>query len=141
MAKEITNKFKMVIPAGKATPAPPYGPILGQNGINIQDFCTQFNARTAGMGNVDIPVVITVFKDRTFKMDAKQPTTTSLIRSKINIEKGSAIPNKNKVGKIKIADIREIAEKKLEDLNTKSIESAMKTIEGAAKSMGVEVIK
>lgn len=141
MAKEIANKFKMVIPAGKATPAPPYGPILGQNGINIQEFCTQFNAKTNGMGNVDIPVMVSVFKDRTFKMEVKQPTTSSLIKSKINIDKGSGTPNKNKVGKIKIQDLKEIAERKMEDLNTKSIDSAVKIIEGVAKSMGVEIIK
>lgn len=140
MAKEITNIFKLQIKAGKANPAPPIGPILGQNGINIQAFCTEFNAKTAQMGDDEIPVVVTVFKDKSFKMVLKQPTVAGMIKKKFRIEKGSATPNKEKVAKIKRKDLVEIAEKKMPDLNTKIPASALKIVEGTAKSMGAEVI-
>lgn len=140
MAKEITNVFKLQIQAGKANPAPPIGPILGQNGINIQQFCQEFNAKTAAMGNDEIPVVVTVYKDRSFKMVLKQPTVAGMIKKKFRIEKGSATPNKDKVAKIKRKDLQEIAEKKLPDLNTKKLDSALKIVEGTAKSLGAEVI-
>lgn len=139
MAKEITNTFKVQIMAGKANPAPPLGPVLGQNGINIQDFCSQFNARTAGEGNLEIPVIVTVFKDRTFKMEYKQPTVAGMLKAKYKIDKGSGTPNKDKVKTVKKSDLREIAEKKLPDLNTKNVESALNTVVGVAKSLGIEV--
>jgi len=140
MAKEITNKFKLVIAAGKANPAPPIGPILGQNGINIQQFCTEFNGKTAQLGNFDIPVLITVFKDRSFKMEIKQPTIASMIKDKVKVQKGSATPNKDKIGKIKKSDLEDIAQKKMVDLNTKKLNSAINTVAGVAKSLGVDVI-
>ncbi len=139
MAKEITSVFKLQIKAGKANPAPPIGPILGQNGINIQAFCTEFNAKTAPMGDDEIPVIVTVFKDRSFKMVLKQPTVAGMIKKKLRLEKGSATPNKEKVGKVKRKDLVDIAERKLPDLNTKKMESALKIVEGTAKSLGIEV--
>ncbi|GAB4285829.1 MAG: 50S ribosomal protein L11 [Candidatus Dojkabacteria bacterium] len=140
MAKEIIGKVKLQVPAGKATPAPPLGPILGQNGINIQEFCTEFNNKTGDMGNAEVPVVITVFKDRSFKMLIKQPTIVSMLKSKFGIQKGSSTPNKQKIKTVRKADLVEIAEKKLPDLNTKSIESATNIVAGVAKSMGIEVL-
>lgn len=139
MAKEIVNKFSLVIAAGKANPAPPIGPILGQNGINIQEFCNEFNKKTAEMGNDELPVVVTVFKDRTFVMNIKQPTVTSMLKRKLGLQKGSATPNKDKVGKVKRKDLTDIAERKMPDLNTKNVASAVKIVEGVAKSMGIEV--
>jgi large subunit ribosomal protein L11 len=140
MAKEITNVLKMEIQAGKANPAPPIGPILGQNGINIQQFCQEFNAKTASMGNDSIPIVVTVYKDRSFKMELKQPTIAGMLKKKIGAQKGSATPNKVKLGKLKRSDLREIAERKLPDLNTKNIESAINTVAGVAKSLGIDII-
>ncbi len=139
MAKEIANKFSLVIAAGKANPAPPIGPILGQNGINIQEFCNEFNKKTAEMGNDELPVVVTVFKDRSFVMTIKQPTVTSMLKRKLGLQKGSGTPNKDKVGKVKRKDLVDIAERKMPDLNTKKIDSAVKIVEGVAKSMGIEV--
>ncbi len=141
MAKEIINVLKLQIPAGKANPAPPIGPVLGQNGIPIQQFCQEFNAKTSAMGEDEIPVIVTVFKDRTYKMVLKQPTVAGMIKKKIKLAKGSGTPNKDKVGKIKISDLEEIAKKKMPDLNTVNPESALKIVEGTAKSLGVEVIK
>ncbi len=141
MAKEIINVIKLVVPAGKANPAPPLGPVLGQNGINIQEFCTTFNEKTSQMGNVDVPVLATVFKDRTFKLTIKQPTIASMIKAKFGIKKGSATPNKEKIKKVNKKDLVEIAEKKLPDLNTKSIDAAINIVAGVAKSMGIEVIE
>lgn len=138
--KEIINVLKLEIPAGKATPAPPIGPILGQNGIPIGDFVNEFNGKTQGMGNISVPVVVTVFKDRTFRMRIKQPTVVSMIKAKLNIQKGSATPNKEKIAKIKKKDLRDIAEKKLEDFNTKNVDSALNIVAGTAKSMGIEVV-
>ena len=140
MAKEITNVFKLQIKAGKANPAPPIGPILGQNGINIQAFCTEFNGKTASMGDDEIPIIVTVFKDRSFKMILKQPTVAGMIKKKFKIAKGSATPNKEKIAKIKRKDLIEIAEKKMPDLNTKKLESALKIVEGTAKSLGAKVV-
>jgi large subunit ribosomal protein L11 len=139
MAKEITNTFKVEIMAGKANPAPPLGPVLGQNGINIQEFCSQFNARTAGEGNLAIPVIVTVFKDRTFKMEYKQPTVAGMLKAKYKLDKGSGTPNKDKIKTVKKSELREIAEKKLPDFNTKNVESALNTVVGVAKSLGIEV--
>ncbi len=140
MAKEITNTFKVQIAAGKATPAPPLGPVLGQNGISIQDFCTQFNAKTAGMGEEEVPVIVTVFKDRTFKLEYKQPTVAGMLKKKFKLEKGSATPNKDKIKTVKKSDLLDIAERKLPDLNTKNVKSAVNIVAGVAKSLGIEVI-
>ena len=137
--KEIIGNTKLVIPAGKASPAPPLGPILGQNGIPIPEFCKEFNDKTQGMGNVEVPVIVDIFKDRSFKMRIKQPTVTSMIKSKFNIEKGSGTPNKIKIKTVNRKELREIAEKKLSDLNTKDIDAALKIVEGVAASMGIEV--
>lgn len=140
MAKEITSVFKLQIAAGKANPAPPIGPILGQNGVNIQAFCQEFNAKTATMGDDEIPVIVTVFKDKSFKMILKQPTVAGMIKKKFKIQKGSGTPNKDKIAKVKKADLKEIAEKKMPDLNTKNPASALKIVVGTAKSLGIEVI-
>ena len=140
MAKEIINTIKLQLPAGKANPAPPIGPILGQNGIPIQPFCLEFNQKTQGMGDFEIPVIVTVFKDRTYKMILKQPTVAGMIKNKLKLAKGSATPNKDKVGKVRRSDLKEIAARKMPDLNTKKPESALKIVEGTAKSLGVEVI-
>lgn len=139
MAKEVSNVIKLQIVAGKATPAPPLGPVLGQSGINIQEFCTEFNNKTREMGSDDLPVVVTVYKDRTFRMVIKQPTVAGMLKKKAGIEKGSANPNLTKVGKVSSADVKEIAERKLPDLNTKNINSAIKIVEGVAKSLGIDV--
>ncbi|MEP7103531.1 MAG: 50S ribosomal protein L11 [Candidatus Dojkabacteria bacterium] len=140
MAKEITNIVKLEIQAGKATPAPPIGPILGQAGLPIPQVCQEFNAKTAGMGDVVVPFSITVYKDRSYKMTLKQPTVASMVKAKIKIQKGSGTPNKDKVGKIRKGDLKEIAEKKLPDFNTKKLPSAINIVAGVAKSLGVEVI-
>ncbi|MCS7317831.1 MAG: 50S ribosomal protein L11 [Candidatus Dojkabacteria bacterium] len=141
MAKEIVKQFKIQIKAGKATPAPPIGPILGQNGIPIPEFCNEFNKKTSGLSNLDIPVFVTVYKDRTYKMVIKKPTVASMIKNKCKIEKGSSTPNKQKVGKISMKDVIEIAQEKLEDLNTKNLDSAIRIVTGTAKSLGIEVVK
>ncbi len=141
MAKEITSTFKVQIMAGKANPAPPLGPVLGQNGINIQEFCTQFNAKTAGMGEEEIPVIVTVFKDRTFKLEYKQPTVAGMLKKKFKLEKGSGTPNKDKIKTVKKSELLEIAERKLPDLNTKNVKSAVNIVAGVAKSLGIEVIE
>ena len=140
MAKEIINTVNLVLPAGKANPAPPVGPILGQNGVPINEFVQEFNAKTAPMGDFDIPVIITVFKDRTFKLRFKQPTVAGMIKKQLKIEKGSATPNKDKVAKVKKSELMPIAERKMPDFNTKNPEAALEIVAGVAKSMGVEVI-
>ena len=139
MAKKITGYIKLQIPAGKATPAPPVGPALGQHGVNIMEFTKQFNAKTADQGDVIIPVVITVYADRSFTFITKTPPAAVLIKKAIGLKSGSAAPNKNKVGTLSQAQLREIAEKKMPDLNAGSIEAAMSIIAGTAKSMGVVV--
>jgi large subunit ribosomal protein L11 len=136
----IKSKLKLLIQGGSATPAPPVGSALGQHGVNIMEFCKQFNAKTADRKGETVPVEITVFKDRTFTFVLKTPPTSELIRKKINIQKGSARPNENKVGKIKWSDVVEIAKIKLQDLNTRNPEEAAKAVAGTARSMGVEVI-
>jgi len=138
MAKNVLTVIKLQIPAGKANPAPPVGPALGQYGLNIQDFCTQFNNATKEKGDTVIPVEITVFEDRSFTFITKTPPAAVLIRKAINIQKGSGEPNKNKVGKLSKAKAKEIAEMKMPDLNTDNVEQAMKVIQGTARSMGVE---
>ncbi len=140
MAKKITGYVKLQIPAGKATPAPPVGPALGQHGVNIMGFCKEFNEKTAKQVGYIIPVVITVYADRTFTFIMKTPPAPVLIKKAIGIESGSGEPNKKKVGKITKAQIKEIAETKMPDLNAASLESAISMIAGTARSMGVEVV-
>ena len=139
MAKKVTGYIKLQIPAGKATPAPPVGPALGQHGVNIVEFTKQFNARTAEMGDTIIPVVITVYADRSFSFITKTPPAPVLIKKAAGIKSGSGVPNKNKVAKLTKAQLQEIAETKMPDLNAASLEAAMSMIAGTARSMGVEV--
>lgn len=139
MAKKILTVIKLQIPAGKANPAPPVGPALGQHGLNIQDFCGKFNAITAPMGDTIVPVEITVFEDRTFTFITKTPPAAVLILKALNLQKGSGEPNKTKVGTITKAQIKEIAETKMPDLNANDVEAAMKIVAGTARSMGVLV--
>jgi len=140
MAKEITGKIKLQVPAGKANPAPPVGPALGQHGVNIMEFCKQFNAKTQKLGDTIVPVIITVYSDRSFTFITKTPPAAELLKKAAGIIKGSGVPNKDKVGKVTRAQIKEIAQTKLPDLNAASVESAMRMIEGSAKSMGLEVV-
>ena len=140
MAKKIAGYVKLQIPAGKATPAPPVGPALGQHGVNIMGFCKEFNEKTAKQVGYIIPVVITVYADRTFSFIMKTPPAPVLIKKAIGIESGSGEPNSKKVGKITKAQLREIAELKKPDLNAASTEAAMSMIAGTARSMGVEVV-
>jgi len=137
--KSIKAVVKLQIPAGKATPAPPVGPALGQHGVNIMDFCKAFNDATKGKEGT-VPVVLTIYEDRTFDFIIKTPPTAELIKKYANVIKGSAVPNRDKVGKITRKQIEEIAKIKLPDLNTKDIKKAMKIVEGAARSIGVEVV-
>jgi len=139
--KKIKTVIKLQIPAGKANPAPPVGPALGQHGLNIAEFCQKFNAATAQKGDELTPVEITVFEDRTYTFILKTPPVSEMIKKTIGLAKGSAKPLTDKVGKITKKQVREIAEKKLPDLNTTSVESAMRTVEGTARQMGVEVIE
>jgi large subunit ribosomal protein L11 len=139
MAKKVTGLIKLQIPAGKANPAPPVGPALGQHGVNIMEFCKQFNARTQGQGDTIIPVIITVYQDRTFTFITKTPPVSILLKKAVKLESGSKQPNKDKVGKVTREQIRQIAETKLKDLNCTDIESAIRQVEGTAKSMGLEI--
>ena len=138
--KKIKAVIKLQVPAGKATPAPPIGPALAQYGVNIAEFCQKFNAATKDKAGFKIPVEITVFENRTYDFKLKQPPTSELLKKAAGIEKGSGEPNKTKVAKITKSQLKEIAKKKLPDLNTKNIEKAMKIIEGTAKNMGIEII-
>ena len=140
MAKKVVEVLKLQIPAGKANPSPPVGPALGQRGINIMEFCKAFNEKTKDMMGFTIPVEITVFSDRSFTFITKQPPATDLLKKAAGIQKGSSNPLKEKVGKITKAQLREIAEKKLPDLNTDDVEVAMKTLAGSARSMGIEIV-
>ena len=140
MAKPIKTILKLQMPAGKATPAPPLGPALGQHGVNIGEFVSKFNAATAQMGDVIIPAEITIYQDRTFDFKLKTPPASDLLRKAAGVEKGSGNPLKNKVGKVTSAQVREIAERKMEDLNANDIEGAIKIVEGSARSMGIEVV-
>jgi large subunit ribosomal protein L11 len=140
MAKEIKAQVKLQIPGGAATPAPPVGSSLGPHGINLMEFCKQFNAQTANKKGETVPVIITIYADRTFTFIIKTPPVSELIKKKTNVEKGSSKPNTDKVGKISWRDIEEIAKIKLPDLNAVNIEQAKKIIAGSAKSMGVEVV-
>lgn len=139
MAKKITGMVKLQVPAGKATPAPPVGPALGQHGVNIMEFVKTFNERTANQAGMIIPVVITIYEDRSFTFICKTPPVPVLLRKAINIEKGSGTPNKEKVGTISKAKVREIAELKMADLNAASVEAAMSMVAGTARSMGIVV--
>ncbi len=141
MAKEITAKIKLQVPAGKANPAPPVGPALGQHGVNIMEFCKAFNAKTQKMGETIVPVIISVYSDRSFTFITKTPPAAELLKKAAGIIKGSGVPNKDKVGKVTRAQIKEIAQTKLPDLNAASVEAAMRMIEGSAKSMGLEVVE
>ncbi|MBE7706913.1 MAG: 50S ribosomal protein L11 [Cyanobacteria bacterium SIG30] len=138
-SKKVMGKIKLQIEAGKANPSPPVGPALGQKGVNIMDFCKQFNDRTASQAGYVIPVVIEVYEDRSFTFETKSPPAAVLIKKALNLPKGSAAPNKTKVGKITKAQLEEIAKTKMEDLNATSIESAVNMIAGTARSMGVTV--
>jgi large subunit ribosomal protein L11 len=139
MAKELKTKIKLQIPAGKATPTPPIGPALGQHGINIGQFISQFNEATKDKGDSVIPVEITIYTDRSFEFVLKTPPASDLLRKAAGVPKGSGVPNKNKVGKITKAQLEEIAKQKLGDMNTDNLESAKKTIAGTAKNMGIEI--
>ena len=140
MAKKVEGYIKLQIQAGKATPAPPVGPALGQHGVNIVEFTKQFNAKTADMGDTIVPVIITVYADRSFSFITKTPPAAVLIKKACKIQSGSGEPNKKKVAKITRAQLQEIAETKMKDLNAASIESAISMIAGTARSMGVEVV-
>ena len=137
--KKVTAQIKLQIPGGKATPAPPVGPALGQAGVNIMDFCKNFNARTAKDDGLIIPVVITVYADRSYTFITKTPPVAVLIKKAVGIAKGSGEPNKNKVGSITAKQVEEIAKMKLPDLNAESLEAAINTVKGTARSMGVDV--
>jgi large subunit ribosomal protein L11 len=139
MAKKVVGQVKLLLPAGKATPAPPVGPALGQHGVNIMEFCKQFNAKTADQPGMIIPAIITVYADRSFSFELKTPPASVLLKKAAGIESGSGVPNKNKVAQISRAKVKEIAELKRQDLNANDIEAAMRMIEGTARSMGIEV--
>ena len=141
MAKKVSGYIKLQIPAGKATPAPPVGPALGQHGVNIVEFTKQFNAKTADQGDLIMPVVITVYSDRSFSFVTKTPPAAVLIKKACNLKSGSGVPNKTKVAKITKAQVKEIAELKMPDLNAASVETAMSMIEGTCRSMGVTVVE
>ena len=139
MAKEVTGQIKLQIPAGKANPAPPVGPSLGQHGVNIMEFCKQFNARTQKEGDSIIPVIITVYKDRSFTFITKTPPASDLLKKAAGIIKGSGVPNKEKVGTINKTQVRDIAKLKMTDLNAADLDGAIKIIEGTARSMGITI--
>ena len=139
MAKKITGYIKLQIPAGQATPAPPVGPALGQHGVNIMEFCKTFNARTAKDQGLIIPVVITVYSDRTFTFITKTPPASILLLKAAGLQKGSGVPNKTKVGNVTRKQVEDIAKTKMPDLNAASLEAAIKTVEGTARSMGIEI--
>lgn len=139
MSKKVIQLIKLQIPAGKANPAPPVGPALGQHGLNIQDFCTQFNEKTKDMGGTVVPVVISVHEDKSFSFIMKTAPAAELIKKAINLKKGSGTPHKDKVGVLPKAKLKEIAEQKMEDLNANDVEQAMKVIAGTARSMGVTI--
>jgi large subunit ribosomal protein L11 len=141
VAKEVTGMVKLQIPAGKANPAPPVGPALGQHGVNIMEFCKAFNAKTQKQEGAIIPVIITIFSDRTFTFITKTPPASDLLKKAAGIIKGSAVPNKDKVGKVTQNQIEEIAKLKMPDLNAVDLKGAVLIIEGTARSMGIQVVK
>ena len=140
MAKKITGYVKLQLPAGKATPSPPVGPALGQHGVNIMQFCKAYNAATQDKVGMIIPVVITVYADRSFTFELKTPPASRLLLKAAKVDKGSAVPNRDKVGKVTKAQVREIAETKMPDLNAADIEGAIHIIAGTARSMGIDVV-
>ena len=139
MAKKVVAEVKVQLPAGKATPAPPVGPALGQHGINLMQFCKDYNAKTADKAGQVIPVVVTVYADRSFTFVIKTPPVSDMIKKAIGIDKGSGAPNKNKVGKLSQKQLRDIAQAKMSDLNASNVEAAMRLVEGTARSMGVDI--
>jgi len=139
MAKKITGFIKLQLPAGKATPAPPVGPALGQKQVNIMEFCKQFNARTEKEAGMTIPVVITVYQDKSFSFVTKSPPAAVLLTKALGIDKGSGVPNRTKVGAVTRAQVRQIAELKMKDLNANDVENAMRMVEGTARSMGITI--
>lgn len=140
MAKKIVGELKLQIPAGKANPSPPVGPALGQRGVNIMEFCKAFNEKTKDMGDFNIPVIITVYQDKSFSFITKKPPVTDLIKKEANVKKGSDNPLKNKIGKLTQIQIESIARLKMEDLNANDLESAKKIVSGSARSMGIEIV-
>lgn len=141
MAKKIKTKIKIQAPAGRANPAPPIGPALGQHGVNIMDFVNKFNERTKDMGDMVVPAEVSIYEDRTFDFILKTPPAAFLLRRAAGLEKGSGVPNREKVGRLSAKQIEEIARKKMPDLNTDNISQALKVVEGTARSMGIEVTK
>ncbi len=141
MAKKITKIIKLQIPAGKANPAPPIGPALGSAGVNIMAFCKEFNAKTQGQGGDILPVVITVYQDKSFTFFCKKPPVSGMLKKALGIEKGSAVPNRDKVAKIKRSQARKIAQDKIEDMNANDLEAATNVVLGTARSMGIELIE
>jgi large subunit ribosomal protein L11 len=141
VAKKVVGQIKLQIPAGAANPAPPVGPALGQRGVNIMEFCKSFNAQTQSMAGFTVPVIVTVFSDRSFTFVTKSPPASNLLLKAAGIEKGSPMPNKNKVGKVTKAQIEEIAKTKVKDLTAANLEAAMKTVSGTARSMGIDVVE
>ncbi|MDD5088007.1 MAG: 50S ribosomal protein L11 [bacterium] len=139
MAKKITGFIRLQLPAGKATPAPPVGPALGQKQVNIMEFCKQFNARTEKEAGMTIPVVITVYQDKSFSFVTKSPPAAVLLTKALGVEKGSGVPNRTKVGAVTRAQVRQIAELKMKDLNANDVENAMRMVEGTARSMGITI--
>lgn len=140
MAKKIKAVVKLNIPAGKANPAPPVGPALGQHGVPLMEFCKAFNEKTAKLGDDIIPAVVTVYEDRTFSFITKTPPTASLLLKAANLEKGSGVPNRDKVGRVTLAQVEEIAQRKMPDLNTENITEAVKIVKGTARSLGIEIV-
>jgi len=140
VAKKVMAEIKLQIPAGQANPAPPVGPALGQRGVNIMEFCKAFNARTQEGSGILTPVIITVYSDKSFSFITKTPPASTLLKMAAKISKGSGVPNKDKVGQVTRQQVREIAEKKMNDLNAASVDAAMKIVEGTARSMGIEVL-
>jgi len=139
VAKKIAAYIKLQIPAGQANPAPPVGPALGQRGVNIMEFCKAFNARTQSGNGILTPVTITVFEDKSFTFETKTPPASTLLRLAAKIKKGSGVPNKDKVGQVSAAQVKDIAAQKMQDLNAASLETAIKMVEGTARSMGIEI--
>ena len=139
MAKKVTGKIKLQIPAGQANPAPPVGPALGAQGVNIMEFCKAFNAATQDKAGLVVPVVITVYQDKSFTFITKSPPAASLLKRAAGLAKGSGVPNRDKVGKVTREQVLEIARQKMQDLNARTEEAAMRIIEGTARSMGIEV--
>jgi large subunit ribosomal protein L11 len=141
VAKKVVGQIKLQIPAGAANPAPPVGPALGQRGVNIMEFCKAFNAQTQSMAGLTIPVIVTVFSDRSFTFITKSPPASNLLLKAAGVEKGSPTPNKNKVGKVTRAQVEEIAKTKVKDLTARDLATAVKTVAGTARSMGIDIVE